>query len=335
MGRMKTSMTVSAVVFASLASAAIAASASGCAATSHAIVPAAFGVARSASSLEAVVDQPGPISVETVVSARWQVDRSGLIDLHDARAKAAHLVDGPEPIDLFIHVLHHPQKGAYVVDSGVERAFASDPAHAAVHGFLGNMAHLERMIVDRPMADVLAAEAAPVQAVFLTHLHLDHVLGLRDVPDSVPIFVGAGDPEDTSFMNLFEKGVYDTTLEGKGPLHEVRFAPDPDGTFAAVADVLGDGSLWAISVPGHTPGSMAFVARTPTGPVLLTGDACHTAWGWQNGVGPGTFSDDVAKSADSLARLKRFAERHPGIDVRLGHQVLANGPSQPTARSEQ
>jgi glyoxylase-like metal-dependent hydrolase (beta-lactamase superfamily II) len=101
-----------------------------------------------------------------------------------------------------------------------------------------------------------------------------------------------------------------------------RIAPTPDGTFAGVSDVLGDGSLWGIWVPGHTPGSVAFLARTPGGPVLLTGDACHTAWGWKNGVAPGTFSDDVEGSADSLARLEAFVARHPKVEVRLGHQEL-------------
>jgi glyoxylase-like metal-dependent hydrolase (beta-lactamase superfamily II) len=313
---MKTSTCFSALALASLVSLAQ------CAATSHPTTPASIGTAEATSSLEAVVDRPGPIEVDTIASAHWQVDRSGLVDLNDPKARAAGLVDGPEPIDLFIHVLRHPQKGVYLVDTGVERAFIADPGHALISGFMGKMAHLDRLLVARDMAAVVASAGAPVQGVFLTHLHLDHVLGMRDVPASVPVFVGAGDAHDRSFMNLFEKGVYDTALEGKGPLREIHFAPDPDGVFEGVLDLLGDGSLWAISVPGHTPGSVAFLARTPHGPVLLTGDACHTAWGWEHGVGPGTFSDDVAKSAESLARLQRFVARHPEVEVRLGHQEM-------------
>jgi glyoxylase-like metal-dependent hydrolase (beta-lactamase superfamily II) len=87
--------------------------------------------------------------------------------------------------------------------------------------------------------------------------------------------------------------------------------------------VFGDGSLFALHVPGHTRGSLAFLARTPRGPVLLVGDACHTAWGWKNGVEPGEFSTDGPRSAESLARLLDLARRHPSIDVRLGHQPLA------------
>src|SRR5579871_1636010 len=117
---MKTTKFLSALVF-SLSSLA------GCAATNHATAPATLAVPRATSSLEAVVDAPGPVTVDTVVSATWQVDRSGLIDLNDPKAKSAHLVDGLEPIDLFIHVIHHPQRGTFFVDSGVERAFVKDP----------------------------------------------------------------------------------------------------------------------------------------------------------------------------------------------------------------
>ena len=314
---MKTFNALSVIVLTSLGSLAL----DGCAATSHAVTPASIGTPAAASGFEALIDQPGPVEVETIRSARWQVDRSGLIDLNDPKAKAAGLVDGPEPIDLFIHVVRHPQKGTFLVDTGVEHAFLADPGHALVHGWLGNMAHLEKLLVDRDMASVVAS-AGPVQGVFLTHLHLDHVLGLRDVPASAPVYVGAGDARDSSFMNLFESGVYNDALSGKGALREVRFNSDPDGRFEGVLDLFGDGSLWAIWVPGHTPGSMAFLARTPHGPVLLTGDACHSAWGWEHGVGPGTFSDDVAKSADSLARLEALVARHPSIEVRLGHQEL-------------
>ena len=91
-------------------------------------------------------------------------------------------------------------------------------------------------------------------------------------------------------------------------------------TFDGVIDVFGDGSLWALYVPGHTPGSTAFLARTPNGPVLMTGDTCHTRWGWEHDVEPGSFTADHEANARNLARLRRLAAEHPTIDVRLGHQ---------------
>ena len=97
---------------------------------------------------------------------------------------------------------------------------------------------------------------------------------------------------------------------------------DPDGAFDGVVDVFGDRSFYALYVPGHSAGSTAYLARTTKGPVLLVGDACHTRFGWENGVEPGDFSADRERSARSLARLKKLVEAHPEIEVRLGHQAL-------------
>jgi N-acyl homoserine lactone hydrolase len=293
----------------------------GCAATSPPTHPVQPGAARSGKDLEAVLDQPGPLSVETVTAATWEVDRSGVLNLDDPKAKAAQLEDGPEPIGLYVHVIRHPQRGTFYVDSGVERAFTQDPDHALVHGLLGSAAHVDKLRTQIDTASLLA-RTGPIAGVFLTHLHSDHVLGLRDLPDQTPIYVGPGDAAAKSPMNLLMRGLFDAALAHKGALQEIGFSPDPSGQFAGVRDVFDDGSLWALWLPGHPPGTIAFVARTPQGPVLLTGDVCHTAWGWQHGVAPGKFSEDPKQSADAFARLQRFAQAHPQLDVRLGHQQL-------------
>lgn len=294
----------------------------GCTVTQHSAVPARLGVASRSAQLEAIVDQPGPLTVESIVSARWEVDLSGLVNLEHPKAKAAHLSDRTEPIDLYVHVLRHPKYGTFLIDSGVEHAFVADPKHALLHGMLASLAHVDRLKVLHDMRSIVA-DAGPISGVLLTHLHADHILGLRDVPASAPIYVGPGDTEERSFMNLLMRGVFDHALAEKAPLRVLQFKHESQGTFDGVLDVFGDGSLWAIWAPGHTPGSVAYLARTAQGPVLFTGDVSHTSWGWKHGVEPGTFSDDRAQSAASFAKLQRFAARHPGLDVRLGHQAFA------------
>jgi glyoxylase-like metal-dependent hydrolase (beta-lactamase superfamily II) len=124
-------------------------------------------------------------------------------------------------------------------------------------------------------------------------------------------------------FNAFTRPTTDRALDGHGAVQEWQFERDPSRRFAGVLDVLGDGSIFALHVPGHTPGSTAFVVRTPRGPVLLTGDACHTKFGWEHGVEPGTFSSDQPESRKSLDSLELLARRHPELDVRLGHQARA------------
>ena len=109
-------------------------------------------------------------------------------------------------------------------------------------------------------------------------------------------------------------------LHGKRALRELAFTADADGRFTGLLDLFGDGSVWAIHTPGHTPGNLAYVVRTPRGAVLLTGDNSHTRWGWDHDVEPGTFSGEAAQGTASFAKLRAFASAHPSMEVRVGHQ---------------
>jgi glyoxylase-like metal-dependent hydrolase (beta-lactamase superfamily II) len=235
------------------------------------------------------------------------------------------LKDQDEPIQIFFHVIRHPTQGMYIVDTGVERALRDDPDHAAVRGIIASVMHREKMKFNAPLGEWLGQHQEPLRGVLLTHLHLDHVMGVPDVPKGTPIFAGPGETKERAFLNIVVRPSIDRALEGQVPIEEWPYKPDADGRFAGVVDVCGDGSLWALSMPGHTRGSTAYVARTPKDPVLLTGDTCHTAWGWENDVEPGSFTSDHAGNAESLARLRTLVREHPAIDVRLGHQALARG----------
>ncbi|MEW5738856.1 MAG: MBL fold metallo-hydrolase [Myxococcota bacterium] len=291
-----------------------------CAFSDHATKPSTLGTPRSSDDLVAVLDTPGPVTLETIASCDWEVDRSGLINLKHPTARAAGLTDGPEPIQVFFHVIRHPTKGVFLVDTGVEKALRDDPDHAAVRGLVASVMHREKMTFHLPLGEWLAQQPSPPAGVFLTHLHLDHVMGMPDVPATTPLYAGPGETSARSVLNLLVAPNIDRALAGKEALSEWPYAGDPAQRFAGVVDIFGDGSVWALAVPGHTHGSSAYLVRTTTGPVLLTGDASHTRWGWEHDVEPGTFSDEKPKDAESLAALKKFVAAHPGVEVRLGHQ---------------
>ena len=296
-----------------------------CALTSHQTQPARLGTPSSLAALEAVIDQPGPIAVESVTAAHWHVPLSGLLNLDHPSARAAGLQDGEEQIQIFLHSLHHPARGLYLIDSGVQADIHGDDS--AIGGLVASVAGLDELKVQLDTRAWLKRQPAPPSGVFLTHLHLDHVMGLPDIPAGTPLYAGPGEAQASSFENLFVQGTTDRELEGHAALSEWSFPAAAAGDEQGIADVFGDGTLWALHVPGHTSGSTAFVARSPEGPVLFTGDACHTAWGWEHGVEPGTFSSDAPRSRQSLLGLRALVQRHPGIAVRLGHQPLSAAAS--------
>ncbi len=303
-----------------LALAAFCLGAASCAYSSHAVRDSDLGKPIGAKAMEAALDLPGPVTVDTVVSADWIVPLAGLLNLGHAKAKAAGLSDRDEPMQIYFHALRHPSRGLWVVDTGIAKDFKDHPADLGIGWLVARELHLEKMTTRNALGPWLASQKEPLAGVMLTHLHIDHISGMPDVPRGTPTFAGPGETTPRAATNLVLAGSIDGLLAGHGPLRQWQYQADPDGVFEGLLDVFGDGSVFAIFAPGHTPGSTAYAVRTPQGPVLLVGDNCHTRWGWDHGVEPGHFTGDQTKNAVSLGRLKALAARHPAMVVRLGHQ---------------
>jgi glyoxylase-like metal-dependent hydrolase (beta-lactamase superfamily II) len=299
----------------------IIASLSACAQTSHPTKHADLGKPVSSAAMEALIDQPGPIELKTIVGADWVADLSGLLNLKDPKAVQAGLKDHEEPIQIYTHVVRHPTQGFFMVDTGVSKRLVRNPAGVGVGVVVRKFGKIERMRVQHDTLSVIQSEGVPLKGVFLTHLHLDHISGIPDVPKDIPIYTGSAEAAGKKFENMFVQGMEDRFFDGRPALRELQFSKDPDGKFEGVIDVFGDSSLFAILTPGHTAGHVSYLTRTPTGPVLLTGDACHTRWGWEHGVEPGSYTFDRESERKSLLALKALSGRHPKMIVKLGHQA--------------
>lgn len=283
-------------------------------------MPARLGKPVSSSAMEAVIDTPGPIELKTVASADWVADLSGLLNLKDPKVVQAGLTDHEEPIQIYAHLLRHPTQGFFMVDTGVSTRLVADPAGVGVGMVVRKFGKIEKMQVRQDTSSAIKSEGVPLKGVFLTHLHLDHISGMPDVPKDVPFYTGPGEAQESKFENFFVQDMEDRFFDGRPAIQEFQFTKDPDGKLEGVIDVFGDGSLFAILTPGHTEGHVSFLARTPAGAVLLTGDASHTRWGWEHGVEPGSYTFDREREQRSLLALKALSARHPKMIVKLGHQ---------------
>jgi glyoxylase-like metal-dependent hydrolase (beta-lactamase superfamily II) len=293
----------------------------GCVASSHDIAPTpSLGHASSSAAMERLIEQPGPVLLETINSADWAVSLGGLLNLDSAAARAAKLKEHDEPISVYAHVLRHPQRGNFLVDSGVARTLVDNPGAVGMSWIMRKGMHIDKMILRKSTAQIIAEMPGKLSGVFFTHLHIDHISGMPDIGADVPLYIGPMESSAKNLMNLVSKGSTDSLLEGKHSLLEWPFQADPQGKFDGIVDVFDDGSVFAISVPGHTAGSVAYLVRTPQGPILLTGDTSHTRWGWEHGVEPGDYTRDQASNLRNLMRLKALVAAHPAIEVRFGHQ---------------
>ncbi|WP_240419468.1 hypothetical protein [Paenibacillus periandrae] len=122
--------------------------------------------------MEALIDTPGTIEVQTVAT-EWAADLSGLLNLKDPKAVVAGLQNRKEPIKIYIHIIRHPEKGFFLVDTGVSKRLVEDPSGVGVGWVLRKYGGINDMNAQPSTEDVIAAEGAPIAGVYLTHIHLD------------------------------------------------------------------------------------------------------------------------------------------------------------------
>lgn len=153
----------------------------------------------------------------------------------------------------------------------------------------------------RPLARALAAlDATPADAavVLLTHAHRDHLAAWPLVRGARVHLAAAeharleGRTRPTAWIPRLAERLRRTRLPAPGALDVRPFAADTQF-------VVGADTVRAYLVPGHTPGSAAYLVRE----VLFVGDAVtHT---WRGGFAPArrAYSDDPRRAAASLATL--------------------------------
>ncbi|WP_367138516.1 MBL fold metallo-hydrolase [Saccharothrix sp. HUAS TT1] len=175
----------------------------------------------------------------------------------------------------------------------VGQAYVWDDGGALTVVDTGTTGHAERI-----------AELGPVERIVLTHFHDDHIgsaARLRALtgaevcahPLEAPVIRGLA-PAPAPVIPPEERELFDRITPG------VPVAPrSPVDREVEEGDVLDfGGGARVLSIPGHTPGSIAI--HLPEHGVLFTGDTVAT---WEGAAIPGVFNVDRPRLLDSVHRL--------------------------------
>lgn len=181
----------------------------------------------------------------------------------------------------------HPHAGWLLYDTGY-----------AEHFFKATQALPERLYrgavpVQLPAKEQLLAQLKAfgigpndIRTVIISHFHSDHIAGLRDFPEASFIALDA----DRRHIESLRGHRWRATLGG----HLPALLPDDFGArltladacksaalpewmapFSLGLDLLGDGSLIGVPLPGHSAGQLGlFIPDAQGRPVFLIADAC-------------------------------------------------------------
>ena len=208
------------------------------------------------------------------------------------------------------YLIEHP-KGKFLVDTGWARdvspngefdkkaqikPLGSVMLYEVNQGRIGLGQCIDEQLLEMGIKD------SDIDAVLITHLDCDHANGLKQVKNAKKFMVSA---DEVKFANKITNKVryYKGWWEGID-LTEFEWN-DNQGPVGKSYDLLGDGSIELINIPGHADGLYAVKVKNEEGKfVLLFSDGGYARKSWEEQITSGIAADKQLQK-QSLAWIRQ------------------------------
>jgi glyoxylase-like metal-dependent hydrolase (beta-lactamase superfamily II) len=180
-----------------------------------------------------------------------------------------------------------------------------------------------------PLPDLLrriGEDPAKLRWAILSHAHLDHSGGLMDLPH-LTVLLSREELQFASDPAIQAKGYIIAAHTRNFPpvsAPTLRFDPVPYETFDESADLYKDGSVVAVPLRGHTPGSAGiFVNLSPAKRLFYVGDSVDDERGFAERVGKSLIlrdsDSDEARANQIVGALNALHEKVPDLAIIPAH----------------
>lgn len=224
-----------------------------------------------------------------------------------------------------VALIHHPQRGWGLWDTGYAPRMEQETR--AWPFWLYRRATPLRITPDRSVAAQLprlGLTSADIGWVILSHLHADHIAGLRDFPDAEVILSADAyaSVQGRQGLRALARAFIPALLPADLPqrMRLIRDFPDaPLPALGPTCDLFQDGSLRLVSLPGHSCGQLGLLAQTAERAVLLAADGAWMLRAVRERRPPHPlthlFIDDARAMRQTLDQLHDFALRCPDVAI--------------------
>jgi glyoxylase-like metal-dependent hydrolase (beta-lactamase superfamily II) len=229
------------------------------------------------------------------------------------------------PLPINVYVIERGD-GLVLFDAGQDRASVTDTDYfpgGAAGVLYDRLARFDVGPADTLTAQLAAGgyDIADVHTVVLSHLHQDHIGGLRELTGAEIVVSGqewrtldGALPEMRGFLrsHIDLPGLRWKHVDF-GAIHDDRLAP-----FTTGHDLFGDGSLVLLPTPGHTPGSMSLLVRGAAHPpLLMVGDLTYDVHLLEEGHVPGVGQ---RRSLEATTKaINELREVYPDLVILPAH----------------
>lgn len=218
-----------------------------------------------------------------------------------------------------IYVEH--ERGAYLFDAGLS---SRGQAHYETTPTVMQLA--SRLTLSDAAKTRLdkARRTSALKGILLSHSHWDHVSGVADFAESLPVFVH---PNEIAFARSHPLAALARDIGHK--LEPLAFDDGPHEMWETSEDIFGDGSVVLVPLPGHTPGSMGLFVTTRDKRFFFVGDLVWNAQGVEKceerpWLARRDVDVDPTGVREQIARTHRLTKLDPALIVVPAHDERAS-----------
>lgn len=163
-----------------------------------------------------------------------------------------------------------------------------------------------------------------IKTVVLSHLHADHIAGVRDFPKAQFVLTREAFEDARArtgwkaLKRAFVPQLLPDDFEERTTLLPNFEGPEA-GPLGGTHDLWGDGSCVLVSLPGHARGQIGMIASTTRGRMFFVADGCWHRQSLRDGCAPHPLTnlvvDNPKEVVSTVRKLRQFAHDYPEVTM--------------------